>query len=66
MKISFVQQEQRIETLCCFTYYFACYGMEIIVSALLLIDIQNDYFVGGKFELNNPLKALKNAEKEHR
>lgn len=32
-------------------------------SALILIDIQNDYFEGGKYELVNPLNALNNAEK---
>ena len=32
-------------------------------EALLLIDIQNDYFEGGKAELHKPLEALKNAEK---
>ena len=32
-------------------------------QALLLIDIQNDYFSGGKMELVNPLPALDNAEK---
>lgn len=31
-------------------------------QALLLIDIQNDYFAGGKCELHEPLKALGNAE----
>ncbi len=31
-------------------------------QALLLIDIQNDYFAGGKMELHEPLKALDNAE----
>jgi len=30
-------------------------------TALLLIDIQNDYFPGGKFPLVNPLDAAKNA-----
>ena len=30
-------------------------------TALLLIDIQNDYFPGGKMELVNPLDAAKNA-----
>lgn len=30
-------------------------------SALLLIDIQNDYFPEGKMELVNPLQAAKNA-----
>ena len=32
-------------------------------EALLLIDIQNDYFSGGKCELNRPLEALCNTEK---
>jgi len=32
-------------------------------QALLIIDVQNDYFTGGKSELYNPLKALKNIEK---
>ncbi len=30
-------------------------------TALLLIDIQNDYFPGGKMELVNPLVAAKKA-----
>ena len=30
--------------------------------ALLIIDIQNDYFEGGSHTLYNPLEALKNAE----
>lgn len=32
-------------------------------EALLLIDIQNDYFEGGKAELHKPLEAMENAEK---
>jgi len=32
-------------------------------TALLLIDIQNDYFAGGKSELFEPEKALAQAEK---
>lgn len=32
-------------------------------AALLMIDMQNDYFPGGKFELRNPLPALDAAEK---
>ena len=32
-------------------------------KALLLIDVQNDYFEGGKSELSEPLKALGNIEK---
>ncbi|WP_343328967.1 cysteine hydrolase family protein [Polaribacter staleyi] len=31
-------------------------------TALVLIDIQNDYFKGGKMELNKPLKAGQNAQ----
>lgn len=31
--------------------------------ALLIIDVQNDYFLGGKSELKNPLSALENIEK---
>lgn len=31
-------------------------------EALLLIDIQNDYFAGGKSELHNPLLTLENTE----
>ncbi len=31
-------------------------------EALLLIDIQNDYFQGGKAELHKPMDALENAE----
>ena len=30
-------------------------------TALLLIDIQNDYFPGGKMELEGPLEAAKKA-----
>ena len=32
-------------------------------SALVIIDVQNDYFEGGKCELVNPLQALDNIEK---
>ena len=32
-------------------------------EALIIIDVQNDYFEGGKMELKNPLKALKNIKK---
>ena len=32
-------------------------------SALLVIDIQNDYFPGGKFELEGPLEAAGQARK---
>jgi nicotinamidase-related amidase len=32
-------------------------------KALLIIDVQNDYFEGGKCELFEPLKALVNIEK---
>lgn len=32
-------------------------------KALLIIDVQNDYFEGGKCELFNPLEALGNIEK---
>jgi nicotinamidase-related amidase len=32
-------------------------------TALLVIDIQNDYFPGGKFELDQPLEAAENAFK---
>jgi nicotinamidase-related amidase len=32
-------------------------------SGLLIIDVQNDYFPGGKSELYNPLKALNNIVK---
>lgn len=31
-------------------------------TALLIIDVQNDYFEGGKCELVNPMKALTNVE----
>ena len=30
--------------------------------ALIIIDVQNDYFEGGKMPLHNPLKALENIE----
>ena len=30
-------------------------------TALLIIDIQKDYFEGGKYPLVNPLEAAKNA-----
>lgn len=32
-------------------------------TALIVIDIQNDYFPGGKFELNEPEKAAENARR---
>jgi nicotinamidase-related amidase len=32
-------------------------------TALLIIDVQNDYFPGGKSALHNPLAALANIEK---
>ena len=32
-------------------------------EALIIIDVQNDYFEGGKMELKNPLKALKNIKR---
>jgi nicotinamidase-related amidase len=32
-------------------------------TALFVIDIQNDYFPGGKFELEGPLEAAKQARK---
>jgi nicotinamidase-related amidase len=32
-------------------------------QALLIIDVQNDYFSGGKCELHNPDAALENIEK---
>jgi len=31
-------------------------------KALLIIDVQNDYFEGGKSELKNPMDALRNIE----
>ncbi|MDD3406572.1 MAG: hypothetical protein PHP13_00650 [Methanomicrobium sp.] len=34
-----------------------------MVLTLLLVDIQNDYFPGGKKELYNIEKAAKNSEK---
>ena len=30
------------------------------MKALLIIDVQNDYFPGGKCELSGPEKALEN------
>jgi len=32
-------------------------------KALIIIDIQNDYFEGGAMELHNPIKASENAKK---
>ena len=32
-------------------------------EALVIIDVQNDYFPGGKMELEKPFKALENIEK---
>ena len=32
-------------------------------QALLIIDVQNDYFAGGRMELKNPLAALDNVGK---
>jgi nicotinamidase-related amidase len=37
--------------------------MENLKKALLIVDVQNDYFEGGKSELHNPLAALSNIEK---
>ncbi|SOU86786.1 cysteine hydrolase family protein [Tenacibaculum dicentrarchi] len=37
--------------------------MKEMKTALILIDIQNDYFKGGKMELHNPEKAGDNAKK---
>jgi len=34
--------------------------MEYLKKALLIIDVQNDYFADGKSELVNPLRALSN------
>jgi nicotinamidase-related amidase len=34
-----------------------------MITALILIDIQNDYFPGGKGELENPLAAASQARK---
>lgn len=34
-----------------------------MTTALLIIDIQNDYFPGGRMELSNPVKAGENAGK---
>ncbi len=33
------------------------------MKALLIIDVQNDYFEGGKSELCNPIEAMQNIEK---
>lgn len=32
-------------------------------TALIIVDIQNDYFPNGKMELSNPVKAASNAAK---
>jgi nicotinamidase-related amidase len=32
-------------------------------QALLIIDVQNDYFDGGKMPLHNPTKALEHVER---
>ena len=32
-------------------------------KVLILIDIQNDYFPGGRFELNQPDAAAQNAQR---
>jgi len=37
--------------------------MEHLKRALLIIDVQNDYFEGGKLELNNPNEVLQNIER---
>ncbi|MGG2065269.1 cysteine hydrolase family protein [Bacillus sp. S14(2024)] len=34
-----------------------------MMTGLVLIDIQNDYFPGGRFELHEPLRAARNAKK---
>ncbi|CAN2248201.1 hypothetical protein STZ1_10528 [Bacillus subtilis] len=37
--------------------------MKKMTTALLVIDIQNDYFPNGKMALTNPEKAAQNAAK---
>src|SRR4051812_22493222 len=38
-------------------------GWRIMSTALIIVDIQNDYFPNGKMELSNPEKAAANAAK---
>ena len=45
-----------------FTFYFYTYGGITMNEALLLVDIQNDYFEGGKMELHRPEKAVQKAK----
>ena len=46
----------------CFNQYSPYFGYtEGMNTALLIIDIQNDYFPGGKYPLVNPLVAAQNA-----
>lgn len=37
--------------------------MKHLKRALMIIDVQNDYFEGGRSELYNPLRALSNIKK---
>ena len=46
----------------CFNQYYPDFGYTgDMNTALLIIDIQNDYFPGGKYPLVNPLEAAKKA-----
>src|SRR5215207_1593372 len=46
---------------CVPVYLFTSEENEQMKTALLIIDIQNDYFPGGKHELVKPLEAAKKA-----
>jgi nicotinamidase-related amidase len=46
---------------CVHVYLFTSKESKQMKTALLIIDIQNDYFPGGKHELVNPLQAAKKA-----
>ena len=37
--------------------------MNALKQGLLIVDVQNEYFPGGKSELDHPIKALQNIEK---
>lgn len=43
-------------------FFFSGYAQQLDSTALLLIDIQNFYFPGGKAELHEPEKAAEKAQ----
>ena len=40
--------------------------MNALKQGLLIVDVQNEYFAGGKSELDHPIKALQNIKKSCR